>query len=59
MCGGVFDDVWDDESTLLPTGAVVVTVEDVEVRKEAARLEFTDPLCESIVGDPGSTGHGS
>ena len=54
---GFFDDVWDDESPLPPTG-VAVTVEDVEVRKEDACLELTEPLCERL-GDPGSTGGGS
>ena len=54
---GFFDDVWDDESPLPPTG-VAVTVEDVEVRKEEARLELTKPLRERL-GDPGSVGGGS
>ena len=32
---GFLEDVWDDESMLLPIG-VAVTVEDVEARKEDA-----------------------
>jgi hypothetical protein len=56
---GFFDDVCDDESPLLPPprGAAVVTVEDVEVRKEAARLELTEPLRESV-GEAASGGGG-
>jgi hypothetical protein len=60
MCAWIFDDVWDDESALLPPprGAAAVTVEDVEVRKEDARLELTEPLRESV-GDAASAGGGS
>ena len=42
---------------LLPTGEAV-TIEDVEVRKEDARLELTEPPRERQ-GDPGSDGGGS
>ena len=40
------DEVWGDESAL-PLAGVAVTVEDIEVRKEDARLELTEPLRES------------
>ncbi|KAF8262722.1 hypothetical protein EI94DRAFT_1704558 [Lactarius quietus] len=46
---GFLDDVWDDKSALLPTGVMAVTVKDIKVQKEAAHLEFTDPLLESIM----------
>jgi hypothetical protein len=44
---GFLDDVWDENALLTPTrGVVAVVVEEVEVRKEGARLELTEPLRE-------------
>ena len=51
------DDVCDDERALPPPGDAV-TVEDVEFRKDDARLESTEPLRE-IVDDEGPEGGGS
>ena len=45
---GFLDDVYDDESALLPLTGVVITMEDVEVRKEGALLELTEPLREAV-----------
>jgi hypothetical protein len=43
---GVF---WENETALLPTGvAQAVTVKDVEVRKEDARLELMELLRENV-----------
>jgi hypothetical protein len=33
---------------LPPRGAVAVTVEDIDVQKEDARLDLTEPLRESV-----------
>ena len=53
---GILDDVCNDERALLPTGDAV-TVEDVEFRKDDARLELTERLRERV-GDEGSVGGG-
>ena len=42
--GFLFDDVCGDESAL----GEAITVDDVEVRKEGARLELTEPLRETL-----------
>jgi hypothetical protein len=55
---GFLDDVWFDESVQFPPlrGAAVI-VEDVEVRKEGAYLELTEPLRESVAeADSGGGG---
>jgi hypothetical protein len=55
---GFLNDVCDDESALLPSPrGEAVTVEDVEVRKDGARLELTEPLRESV-GDAAPAGGG-
>ena len=42
------DDDGDGESALLPPTGEAATVEEGEVRKEAARLELTEPLREAV-----------
>ena len=42
--GFLFDDICGDESAL----GEAITVDDVEVRKEGAHLELTEPLRETV-----------
>ena len=44
----------EDGESPFPLPGMVDTVEDVEVRKEDARLESTEPRRESTGGDAGS-----
>ena len=47
MRWSILNAIWEDKSVLAPRGAAV-TVEDVKVRKEAARIEVTEQLCECV-----------